>query len=102
MNNIKNNIAKFYKLDFGKEESKNLSEWCKYVEKNIEIKNPNCISLFNNLLVEYGFDWGHDYTDSSWEIQEIKYYRVNQNFPKISFLSAVKLTLYFLLNGSLK
>ena len=26
MNNIKNNIAKFYKLDFGKEESKNLSD----------------------------------------------------------------------------
>ena len=84
INNNSNLFLAVFGIDFSeKKESKNLSEWCQYVEKNIEIKNPNCISLFNNLLVEYGFDWGHDYTDSSWEIQEIKYYRVNQNFPKI-------------------
>ena len=84
INNNSNLFLAVFGIDFSeKKESKNLSEWCKYVEKNIEMKNPNCLSLFNNLLVEYGFDWGHDYSDSSWEIQEIKYYRVNQNFPKI-------------------
>ena len=84
INNTSNLFLAVFGIDFSdKKESKNLNEWCQYVEKNIEIKNPNSISLFNSMLVEYGFDWGHDYSDSSWEIQEIKYYRVNQNFPKI-------------------
>ena len=63
--------------------SKNLNEWCRYVEENISEKNPSFISLYNELLVEYGFDWGHDYSDSTWEIQEIKYFKVDGNFPKI-------------------
>ncbi|MBO8239486.1 PD-(D/E)XK motif protein [Prochlorococcus marinus XMU1412] len=71
-------------IDFSEsKESKDLSEWCLYVEQEIEKRNPNLISQFNNLISEYGFDWEDDYTESKWEIKEIVYYKVTNDFPKI-------------------
>ena len=63
--------------------SRNLTEWCEYVEKKIEDENPNLITIFQNLLNEYGFNWDDDYTDASWEIQEIIYYQISESFPRI-------------------
>ena len=54
-----------------------------YVEQEIEKRNPNLISQFNNLICEYGFDWEDDYSDSKWDIKEIVYYRISNEFPKI-------------------
>ena len=71
-------------IDFSEErESKNLNQWCLYVEQEIEKRNPNLISQFNNLICEYGFDWEDDYSDSKWDIKEIVYYRISNEFPKI-------------------
>ena len=71
-------------IDFSEEErSKDLNQWCLYVEQEIDKKNPNLISQFNNLIYEYGFDWEDDYSDSKWDIKEIVYYKVTNNFPKI-------------------
>tara|TARA_Y200000002_G_C22684487_1_gene665460 strand:- start:1066 stop:2046 length:981 start_codon:yes stop_codon:yes gene_type:complete len=71
-------------IDFSEaKESRNLNEWCLYVEQEIEKRNPNLISQFNNLLSESGFDWEDDYSESKWEIKEIVYYKIINSFPKI-------------------
>ena len=55
----------------------------KIADKIFDSDDTIALGEFNNKLNKYGYSEEQDYSDEKWEIKEIIYYEVNDEFPKL-------------------
>ena len=66
------------------EKAESLNDWCTKIEDLLLNSNdPSSRELFTNKLIKFGYNDEQDYSDEKWEIGEICFYEVNNNFPRI-------------------
>jgi len=65
-------------------ESLSVHDWCNRIADKI-YNSDDIIALeeFNNKLNKYGYSEDQDYSDEKWDIKEIIYYEVTDEFPKL-------------------
>ena len=67
-------------------ESLSVHDWCnKIADKIFDSDDTIALGEFNNKLNKYGYSEEQDYSDEKWEIKEIIYYEVTDEFPKLVF-----------------
>ena len=65
-------------------ESFSVHDWCnKMTDKIFNSNDTSVLSDFIEKLNEYGYSEEQDYTDEKWDIKEIIYYQVTDQFPKL-------------------
>ncbi len=65
-------------------ESFSVHDWCNKIKDKIFNSNdPSVLGEFIKKLDEYGYSEDQDYSDEKWDIKEIIYYEVNEEFPKL-------------------
>lgn len=62
---------------------KTLTDWCHELEDLITNNDLADLEKYNELLLDAGFEFKDDYSDKKWEIEEISYYSVTKEFPRI-------------------
>ena len=62
---------------------KTLTDWCYELEDLITNNDLADLEKYNELLLDAGFEYKDDYSDKKWEIEEISYYSVTKEFPRI-------------------
>tara|TARA_Y100000589_G_scaffold73862_1_gene67089 strand:- start:1451 stop:2434 length:984 start_codon:yes stop_codon:yes gene_type:complete len=62
---------------------KTLTDWCYELEDLITNNDLADLNKYNELLLDAGFEYKHDYSDKRWEIEEISYYSITEKFPRI-------------------
>ena len=66
------------------DESKSLTEWCKETEQRIyNSEYIECLENFYQTLYETGYNDEQDYSEEKWDIKEIKFFEIKNDFPRI-------------------
>ena len=76
-------LAVFAIFPSEQEASMTLIDWYEFIEEKLYDQDPTLLDRFNTLIVETGFDFQDDYSEFSWDIKEIIYYEITDDFPRI-------------------
>ena len=61
-----------------------LTDLIQSIAEKLQFLQPRSIILFTEKLLQYGFSWNHDYSESCWFIVDKIYYLVDCNFPLLN------------------
>ena len=76
-------LAVFGIYHSSKDSSMTLTNWYEMIEEKLQAFDPTLLDRFNTLMTESGFNFQDDYSEFRWEIQEIIYYEIVDDFPRI-------------------
>ena len=76
-------LAVFGIYKSSKESSMTLTDWYESIEEKLHTFDPTLLDRFYMLMNDSGFNFQDDYSEFSWEIQEIIYYEILDDFPRL-------------------
>ena len=61
-----------------------LTDLIETIVNKLQFSQPRSINQFTEKLLQYGFSWSHDYSESCWFIVDKSYYYVESDFPLLN------------------